>query len=91
MAGLYVNDRQVAEISLSEEWTTTKITIPSYATLDGLNALNIIWPPGSWDGTRGVELVASAMEAGILVDMLPAFADVHALNVVLGSSPATCG
>jgi hypothetical protein len=74
-----LNGERIAELPLTPEWCSHRVSLPSYLIKAAMNRLEIRWPFGSWQSEAGVEESAAELEMGRFSEMCPSFGDIWSL------------
>ena len=78
---LRLNGTPVAEIAVTDRWTTSTCIAPAMLVHAGLNQVEIGWPMPVWSHEKQKAHVADRLEAGELVEITPMFGLIHSFRV----------
>jgi hypothetical protein len=85
---LRLNGNPIAEIAVTDRWTTATCSAPAGLVRPGVNQVEVGWPMPEWSDEQQKEHVADCLEAGERVEITPMFGLIHSFRVTTERSAA---
>lgn len=75
-----VNGKHCAELSLAHQWKTFHVIVAKETVSDGINQIQLKWPPALFRGTEAIRLAVDNILKGTAPELYCTFGEIHSFT-----------
>ncbi|HDY86192.1 MAG TPA: hypothetical protein ENI26_13720 [Methylophaga aminisulfidivorans] len=76
-----VNGKVLDTVTLSEQWSTTELLVPTTLLVSGANKLEIEWPEQRFDSSLNIRKICKDINSQLIPELYPMYGNIYSLVV----------